>query len=216
MSERANREGSKSIFPFIEYRDENNVRYFIDTFSKPWLYVFLNFRILFPVNAIVIDKKHVDTEKNNSNNINKHVGIYGAGMGFAIVGVLNIFLKQFPISDVKSYQMIFKIIIFSMYGISGVIMWIARKKIIERENLDKMKKVVIKPKLLFSGFIMNGVYLFLVITALTFQFSSEIKISLFEVVGTFCFGAIAIAFTWLQWAVFNFSSKDVKEIKLKK
>lgn len=88
-----------------------------------------------------------------------------------------------------------------------------RKKIIELENLDKMKKVKIKMKTSFLGNVFNFIFSALQISTIMYTISAGYKITMLAFVGSFGFVLLTVLMFMIQWIFAHFTLKNVVYIE---
>lgn len=202
-------ERGPSRLPFIEYLDECGNRYYVDILSKPWFYVFVSFRIFFPVDAYRIDN---NIKKNDIEKIDKNMWIYLC-IGTVISRLIKIILEQYAIDEGGVYSVIYQLVSISFIVLCILLMYYNKKKLKRRENLTKMNKVTIKLKISRKGIFHGLVSLVVLYVFFTLDFSGHTSISIYDVFAFICVGFLEWIFLILQWSCLEFSSKDVKTIE---
>lgn len=207
-SRKANRMGYHTVFPFEEHYDENNQNYYIDLFSKPWLYLLFNFRLLFEVDAYLIDKKYAVNRQKEIKKTNMSmvtiiaIGIFGSS--------LIKFITDYPIDmSLEEFNNYYRILVFCFPILFILIIQYFKQRMISKENLNKMKKVRIKMHTSFFGNIGNLFFSLLQIYLLLFTFTANGYISLYKIIGVITFSLLEIILYMFQWRVAKFSSVDV-------
>lgn len=212
MSEFVKRDDKTRIFPYLEYRDEKGNRYFIDTLSMPWFYLFFQFRHFFPVNAILLKDNYVD--------------IYRAPLkitlGKTILWIIQVILISRIAKNIIdillilhpiSYLSLYRTIIVFIDIVFIILVVILRRKVFKSENLENQIKVRIRLRFKIKVFLYDAVCLFLLYGVITLNYSSEIELSTYQVFGLICMGLFTVFLLTAQWKFLNFSSKDVKFVR---
>lgn len=206
MSKKIDRIGKSTIFPYIQYIDEEGNRYFINTTSRPWFYIFLTFRVFFPADAVMVDKDYIDTPYTGKKKKNGKIAT-GIIIGFSIA--LKSILDKFGSIEFESYSIAYICIVFVIVFGMFVCMHLNKKKVDKIEKFDEMQKVRINLKinkislLRNFGFLLGlcgNVYIMYVLSK---EFTLEILLAIF---GS---AIVCASFLFSQWLYLDFTSKDV-------
>lgn len=211
MSAKTDRVEKNMIFPYIDYTDELGNRYFVDALSNPWFNVFLTFRVFFPVEALQIDSDHIDTVKIKSNVKKKKTNnavLGGLGIGAGQIGAT--ILSRFYIMKASEYIPYYRASLVLMVLSYFCFLFFLKQKAVKREGLQGMKKVKVNMRMSIKGFLLNLVYLILILLIFNIMLPADSAISLREIFVTVVMGCLICSFLLLQWANVKFTHINVK------
>lgn len=200
-----NKRGIKNVIPSYWYvEDQRGNRFFIDIWSKPWYFLFWNFRIFFPVNAILLDdncyfeKMLIGASKKKKGYIKNRV--------LVVIGLTILFLWVFKDSmyfNGEVYTLVARIILIVLIIILYISMVIRKKKVFKRERLDEMRKIKIRIRpslnvvaISISWFVIiyNGYISF-------FEVPHYLDVSIVDLFLAVIFGFLILATFFLQWCI---------------